>query len=156
MYSRTKLISPLVRWQVIILKVLILTSMTKGDTKRSLSNFELQLILLLKILIFNYRYLQVNKIILLTCKSLKISIWMTTLSIPCHSLAARQDDKVSLKSCNIIKPDLIIRAVIKSWGPGIFPGYYGCGPQLLLLENRRNIEPKEFPRWLILCLIDVF
>ena len=151
MYSRSKLISPLVRWQVIILKVLILTSMTKGDTKRSLSNFELQLILLLKILIFNY--LQVN---LLTCKSLKISIWMTTLSIPCHSLAARQDDKVSLKSCNIIKPDWIIRTVIKSRGPGIFPGYYACGPRLLLLENRRNIEPKEIPRWLILCLIDVF
>ena len=151
MYSRSKLISPLVRWQVIILKVLILTSMTKGDTKRSLSNFELQLILLLKILIFNY--LQVN---LLTCKSLKISIWMTTLSIPCHSLAARQDDKVSLKSCNIIKPDLIIRAVTESQGPGIFPGYYGCGPRLLLLESRRNIEPKEIPRWLITCLIDVF
>ena len=154
MYSRTKLISPLVRWQVIILKVLIFTSMTKGDTKRSLSNFELQLILLLKILIFNY--LQVNKIILLTCKSLKISIWMTTLSIPCHSLAARQDDKVSLKSCNIIKPDLIIRAVTESQGPGIFPGYYGRGPRLLLLESRRNIEPKEIPRWLITCLIDVF
>ena len=119
MYSRTKLISPLVRRQVIILKVLILTSMTEADTKRSLSNFELQLILLLKILIFNY--LQVNKIILLTCKSLKISIWMTTLSIPCHSLAARQDDKVSLKSCNIIKPDLIIRAVIKSRGARDFP-----------------------------------
>ena len=129
---------------MIILKVLILTSMTKGDAKRSLSNFELQLILLLKILIFNY--LQVNKIILLTCKSLKISIWMTTLSIPCHSLAARQDDKVSLKSCNIIKPDLIIRAVTESQGPGIFPGYYGCGPRLLLLESRRNIEPKEIPR----------
>ena len=129
---------------MIILKVLILTSMTKGDTKRSLSNFELQLILLLKILIFNY--LQVNKIILLTCKPLKISIWMTTRSIPCHSLAARQDDKVSLKSCNIIKPDLIIRAVTESQGPGIFPGYYGCGPRLLLLESRRNIEPKEIPR----------
>ena len=129
---------------MIILKVLILTSMTKGDTKRSLSNFELQLILLLKILIFNY--LQVNKIILLTCKPLKISIWMTTRSIPCHSLAARQDDKVSLKSCNIIKPNLIIRTVIKSRGPGIFPGYYACGPRLLLLENRRNTEPKEIPR----------
>ena len=129
---------------MIILKVLILTSMTKGDTKRSLSNFELQLILLLKILIFNY--LKVDKIILLTCKPLKISIWMTTRSIPCHSLAARQDDKVSLKSCNIIKPDLIIRTVIKSQGPRIFPGYYACGPRLLLLENRRNIEPKEIPR----------
>ena len=121
-----------------------LTIMTKADTKRSLSKFELQLILLLKILIFNY--LQVNKIILLTCKPLKISIWMTTRSIPCHSLAARQDDKVSLKSCNVIKPDLIIRTVTKSRGPGIFPGYYACGPRLLLLENRRNIEPKEIPR----------
>ena len=155
MYSRTKLISPLVRWQVIILKVLIL-SMTKADTKRSLSNFELQLILLLKILIFNH--LQVNKIILLTCKSLKISIWMTTLSIPCHSLAARQDDKVSLKSCNTIKPDLIIRAVIKSQGPGIFPGYYGCGPGYFYwkVEEIIIIEPKEIPRWLIPCLTDVF
>ena len=90
---------------------------------------------------------------LLTCKSLKISIWITTLSIPCHSLAARQDDKVSLKSCNIIKPDLIIRAVIKSRVPGIFPGFYGCGPRLLLLESRRNIEPKQIPRWLIPCLL---
>ena len=27
-------------------------------------------------------------------------------------------------------------------GPGIFPGYYGRDPWLLLLENRRKIEPK--------------
>ena len=34
------------------------------------------------------------------------------------------------------------RAVIKKKGPGIFPGYYGRDPWLILLENRRKIEPK--------------
>ena len=48
------------------------------------------------------------------------------------------------------------RAVIKSWGPGIFPGYYECGPRLLLLENRRKLEPKETPRCLIPRLLFVF
>ena len=41
------------------------------------------------------------------------------------------------------------RAVIKSQGPGISLSYYECGPWLLLLENRRKIEPKEIPRCLI-------
>ena len=41
------------------------------------------------------------------------------------------------------------RIVIKSWGRGIFPGYYKCGPRLLSLENRRKIEPKEIPRCLV-------
>ena len=39
------------------------------------------------------------------------------------------------------------RAVIKSRGPS--PAYYECGPGLLLLENRRKLEPKETPRCLI-------
>ena len=46
--------------------------------------------------------------------------------------------------------------VIKSRGPGIFPGYYECGPRLLLLENRRKIEPKEIPSRLIPCPLVVF
>jgi len=50
----------------------------------------------------------------------------------------------------------ILRVVIKSRGPGIFTGYYECRPQLLLLENRRKIEPKEIPSCLILCLLVVF
>ena len=32
---------------------------------------------------------------------------------------------------------------LRAGGLGISPGYYECGPQLLLLENRRKIEPKE-------------
>jgi len=48
------------------------------------------------------------------------------------------------------------RAVIKSRGTGIFPGYYECGPGLLLLENRRKLEPKETPRCLIPRLLVVF
>ena len=48
------------------------------------------------------------------------------------------------------------RVVIKSRGPGIFPGYYGCGPWLLLLENRRKIEPKEIPSCMIPRLLVVF
>ena len=47
------------------------------------------------------------------------------------------------------------RAVIKGWGPGISPSYYECGP-LLLLENRRKLEPKETPRCLIPRLLVVF
>ena len=49
-----------------------------------------------------------------------------------------------------------IGAVIKSRGPGISPGYYECGPRLLLLENRRKIEPKEIPCCLIPRLLIVF
>ena len=48
------------------------------------------------------------------------------------------------------------RAVIKSRAPGISPGYYECGPGLLLLENRRKLEPKEIPRCLIPRLLVVF
>ena len=48
------------------------------------------------------------------------------------------------------------RAVIKSQGPGISPGYYECGPGLLLMENKRKLEPKETPRCLIPCLLVVF
>ena len=50
----------------------------------------------------------------------------------------------------------VCRVVIKSWGPGIFPGYKVSSPQLLLLKNRRKIEPKEIPSHLILCLLVVF
>ena len=46
------------------------------------------------------------------------------------------------------------RAVIKSRGP--YPAYYECGPGLLLLENRRKLEPKETPRCLIPRLLVVF
>ena len=45
-------------------------------------------------------------------------------------------------------------AVIKSRGPS--PDYYECGPGLLLLENRRKLEPKETPRCLIPRLLVVF
>ena len=48
------------------------------------------------------------------------------------------------------------RVVIKSRGPGIFPGYYESGPRLLLLENRRKIEPKEIPSRLIPRLLVLF
>ena len=48
------------------------------------------------------------------------------------------------------------RVVIKSRGLGIFPGYKESGPQLLLLENRRKIEPKEIPSRLIPHLLVVF
>ena len=44
---------------------------------------------------------------------------------------------------------LIPMAVIKSWEPGIPPSYYKCDPWLLLLENRRKIEPKVTPSCLI-------
>ena len=33
--------------------------------------------------------------------------------------------------------------VIKSCGPEISPSYYECGPWVLLLKNRRKMEPKE-------------
>ena len=48
------------------------------------------------------------------------------------------------------------RAVIKSRGPGISPGYYEYGPRLLLMENKGKLEPKETPRCLIPCLLAVF
>ena len=34
-------------------------------------------------------------------------------------------------------------------GGRISPGYYVCGPQLLLLENRWKLEPKDIPSCLI-------
>ena len=49
-----------------------------------------------------------------------------------------------------------IRVVIKSRGPGTFPGYEESGPRLLLLENRRKVEPKEIPNHLIPRLLVVF
>ena len=51
---------------------------------------------------------------------------------------------------------LIPRAIIKRWGPGIPPSYYKCDPRLLLLENRRKIEPKVTPSCLIPQLLVVF
>ena len=48
------------------------------------------------------------------------------------------------------------RAVIKSQGLGISPGYYECGPRLFLMENKGKLEPKETPRWLIRRLFVVF
>ena len=48
------------------------------------------------------------------------------------------------------------RAVVKSRGPGISPGYYEYGPRLLLMENKGKLEPKETPRCLIPCLLAVF
>ena len=51
---------------------------------------------------------------------------------------------------------LIPMAIIKRWGPGISPSYYKCDPRLLLLENRRKIEPKVTPSSLIPQLLVVF
>ena len=48
------------------------------------------------------------------------------------------------------------QVVIKRRGPGISPGYYECGPRLLLLESIRKIELKEIPSGLIPCLLVVF
>ena len=48
------------------------------------------------------------------------------------------------------------QAVTKSRGPGISPGYYECGPRLLLLENRIKIGPKDIPSCLIPYLLVVF
>ena len=50
----------------------------------------------------------------------------------------------------------MIRAVIKSQGPGIFPGYYECGPWLLSLEKGRKVEAKETPSCLIPRPVVVF
>ena len=49
-----------------------------------------------------------------------------------------------------------LRAVIKSWGLGIFPGYYEHGPQLLSKKKRRKLEPKEIFSCLIPFLLVVF
>ena len=64
-----------------------------------------------------------------------------------HSLALSQ---CGLQKCGGL------RVVIKSRGPGIFPGYQESGPRLLLLENRRKIEPKEIAIYLIPRLLVVF
>ena len=61
-------------------------------------------------------------------------------------------NEISLNLCSLLHT----RVVIKSWGPGIFPGYWESGPQLLLLKNRRKIEPKEIPSRLIPRLLVVF
>ena len=44
----------------------------------------------------------------------------------------------------------------KRRGPGIFLGYYECGPRLLSKENRRKIDSKETPSCLIPRLRVVF
>ena len=48
------------------------------------------------------------------------------------------------------------QAVMKSRGPGLSPDYYECSPRLLLLENRRKMEPKEIPSCLIPYILVVF
>ena len=58
---------------------------------------------------------------------------------------------VILRSLICMSPLSSIRAVINSRELGI-----ECGLQLLFLENRRNIEPKEIPSCLIPCLLVVF
>ena len=50
----------------------------------------------------------------------------------------------------------VCRAANKIQGPGISPGYSASGLQLLLLENRRKIEPKKTPRCFIPCLVFAF
>ena len=69
----------------------------------------------------------------------------------------KRDQKFGKLSCMTCCSKLTYgRAVIKSRGLGISPGYYECGPRLLSLENRRKIEPKEIPSCFILCLLVVF
>ena len=68
---------------------------------------------------------------------------------PCHP-------DTLLSNSVTIKGSVNTRFVIKSREPGISPGYYECGPRLLLWENRRKIEPKEIPSCLIPRLIVVF
>ena len=50
----------------------------------------------------------------------------------------------------------MIKAVIKSRGPGFPPGYYECGPWLLSLEKGRKVEVKETPSCLIHRPVVVF
>ena len=66
--------------------------------------------------------------------------------------------RVTLSTCSLILPIChvvlsnccrLVRVVIKSRGPRIFPRYQESGPQLLLLENRRKTGPKEIPSHLI-------
>ena len=45
---------------------------------------------------------------------------------------------------------------LRAGGRGFSPGYYECGPRLLLPQNRRKIEPKEIPSCLIPRLLAVF
>ena len=45
---------------------------------------------------------------------------------------------------------------MKSRGPGLSPDYYEFSPRLLLLENRRKMEPKEIPSCLIPYILVVF
>ena len=40
--------------------------------------------------------------------------------------------------CQQFPHEMKSRAVIKSWGPGIFPGYYECGRRLLLLGKKKE------------------
>ena len=42
-----------------------------------------------------------------------------------------------------------VRAVVKSWGPGISPGYYKCDPLLLSSENRgkKKDQKKSLAVW---------
>ena len=82
----------------------------------------------------------------------------TSLSLACSRIRSRNEkiDNVFLLflvpcTCYHV-PGLLLsmsRVVIKSRGLGIFPGYEESGPWLLLLENRRKIEPKEIPSCLI-------
>ena len=72
-----------------------------------------------------------------------------------HSIEKIMDYYQTLKTLRTRRYN-VGRVVIKSRGPGILPGYYECGPWLLLLKNRTKIEPKELPSCLIPRLLVVF
>ena len=63
------------------------------------------------------------------------------------AIACTFSDNLSRNSC--IFTGLSLRA----GGRGFPRGYYECGPRLLLLENKRKIEPKEFPSCLTPLLL---
>ena len=76
---------------------------------------------------------------------------------PLVKLEADYDKKLKESQVIILLvSSIFIRVVIKSQGPGIFPGYQESGPRLLLLENRKKIEPKEITCRLIPHLLVVF
>ena len=91
-------------------------------------------------------------LIRISCPTLTTS-WICS----CQSQVQILDHTCKIAKClTSYQLAFLARVVIKSRGLGIFPGYYESGPRLLLLENRRKIEPKEIPSRLIPRLLVLF
>ena len=91
-------------------------------------------------LLYYYYYYFVSSIFL--CNSFLSYCFLRWVKRDSYLPVGSQNLKATTKVGNY---RYFVRAVIKSWRPGISRGYYECDPLLLSLENRRKKRTKRNP-----------